>query len=226
MKLRLPTLAVFDLAGTTIQDDGTVVAVFKEVLTAEDIRSTPEEIARVRGAAKKEAFRQLATEPGQAERLYENFFERIRRRYTASPPQEVPGTSDTFAWLRRQGVKIALNTGFERETAAMLLSALGWSGPVVDAVVCGDEVAAGRPAPEMILEAMRRTGVADPGGVMVVGDTVLDLQAGSAAGAGWVIGVTSGAHDYARLSQAPHTHLLQSVAEIPNLFGGSLRKVV
>jgi phosphonatase-like hydrolase len=226
MKLRLPSLAVFDLAGTTIQDDGTVAAVFKEVLTAEDIRSTSEEIARVRGAAKREAFRQLAREPGQAERLYENFFEGIRRRYTASPPREVPGTSGTFTWLREQGVKIALNTGFERETAAMLLSALGWSDPAVDAVVCGDEVAAGRPAPDMILEAMRRTGVADPGGVMVAGDTVLDLQAGSAAGAGWVIGVTSGAHDYARLSQAPHTHILQSVAEIPKLLSGSIRKAV
>lgn len=224
MKLRLPTLAVFDLAGTTIQDDGTVAAVFQEVLTAEGIRSTPEEIARVRGAAKREAFRQLAGEPGQAERLYQNFFEGIRRRYTVSPPREVPGTLSTFTWLRQQGVKIALNTGFERETAAMLLSALGWSDQVVDAVVCGDEVAAGRPAPEMILEAMRRTGVADPGRVMVVGDTVLDLQAGSAARAGWVIGVTSGAHDYSRLSQAPHTHLLQSVAEIPKLLSGSPRK--
>ncbi len=59
-------------------------------------------------------------------------------------------------------------------------------------------------------------------GVMVVGDTVLGLQAGSAAGAGWVVGVTSSAHDRARLSQAPHTHLWQTVAEIPKLLGGSI----
>jgi len=90
---------------------------------------------------------------------------------------------------------------------------------VIDAIVCGDEVVAGRPAPAMIFEAMRRTGVSDPTRVMVVGDTVLDLQAGRAAGAGWVVGVTSGAHDRARLLQAPHTHLLQSVAEIPRLLG-------
>ncbi len=217
MKVRLPSLAVFDLAGTTIQDDGTVAAVFKEVLSAEGIPSTSEEIARVRGAAKREAFRRLAREPGQAERLYEHFIQGIRQRYTNSPPREVPGTSNTFTWLRRQGVKLALNTGFERETLEMLLSSLGWGAAMIDAVVCGDEVAAGRPAPAMILEAMRRTGIADPGGVMVVGDTILDLQAGSAAGAGWVVGVTSGAHDRARLLQAPHTHILQSVAEIPGL---------
>jgi phosphoglycolate phosphatase len=83
-------------------------------------------------------------------------------------------------------------------------------------------VAAGRPSPAMILEAMRRTGVTDPAGVMVVGDTVLDLQAGTAAGAGWVIGVLSGAHDRSRLLQAPHTHLLPSVAEIPEFLRGSV----
>jgi phosphonatase-like hydrolase len=221
MTSRLPSLAVFDLAGTTIQDDGTVSAVFQEVLAAEGIRSTPEEISRVRGAAKREAFRQLAREAVQAERLYERFMEAIRERYTISPPREVPGTSNTFVWLRQQGVKLALNTGFERETVGMLLSALRWDAKVIAATVCGDEVSAGRPAPAMIFEAMRRTGIADPGGVMVVGDTVLDLQAGSAAGAGWVVGVTSGAHDRARLLQAPHTHLLESVAEIPKLLGGS-----
>lgn len=175
----------------------------------------------MRGAAKREAFRQLASEAAQAERLYERFIEGIRERYTISPPREVAGTSNTFAWLRQQGVNLALNTGFERETVVMLLSALGWDAKVIAATVCGDEVSAGRPAPAMIFEAMRRTGIANPSVVMVVGDTVLDLQAGSAAGAGWVVGVTSGAHDRARLLQAPHTHLLQSVAEIPKLLGGS-----
>ena len=216
--MRLPRLAVFDLAGTTIQDDGTVAAVFKEVLTADGIGSTSEEIARVRGAAKREAFRRLAKDPAQAERLYKNFIDGIRQRYTSNPPVEVPGTSKTFSWLRAQGVKIALNTGFERDTVAMLLAALGWGSALIDAVVCGDEVPAGRPSPAMILEAMRRTGVADPAAVMVFGDTVLDLEAGTAAKAGWVVGVLSGAHDRARLSKAPHTHLLSSVAEIPKIF--------
>ena len=221
MALRLPSLAVFDLAGTTIRDDGTVVSVFQEVLAAEAIRPTPEEIARVRGAAKREAFRRLVGEGIQADRLYQRFIGGIRQRYAAVPPVEVPGTSNTFIWLRRQGVKLALNTGFERETVVMLLSALNWSSEIIDAVVCGDEVEAGRPSPAMILEAMRRTGVTDPAGVMAVGDTVLDLQAGTAAGAGWVIGVLSGAHDRSRLLQAPHTHLLPSVAEIPEFLRGS-----
>jgi phosphoglycolate phosphatase len=45
-----------------------------------------------------------------------------------------------------------------------------------------------------------------------VGDTALDLQAGSNAGLDWNIGVLSGAHDREPLPAAPHTHLIASVS--------------
>jgi phosphoglycolate phosphatase-like HAD superfamily hydrolase len=35
----------------------------------------------------------------------------------------------------------------------------------------------------------------------------------------WNVGVLSGAHTRARLETAPHTHLLDSVAALPGLFG-------
>jgi phosphoglycolate phosphatase-like HAD superfamily hydrolase len=47
-----------------------------------------------------------------------------------------------------------------------------------------------------------------------VGDTVLDLQAAHNAGVAWNIGVVSGAHTRAQLEAAPHTHLLDSVADV------------
>ena len=89
---------------------------------------------------------------------------------------------------------------------------------MVDAVICGDDVAEGRPAPHLILEAMRATGIADPHRVASVGDTVLDLEAGWNAGVRWNIGVLSGAHDRAALERAPHTHIVQSIADLPPLF--------
>jgi phosphonatase-like hydrolase len=215
----LPALAVFDLAGTTLEDDGTVAALFKEVLAAEGLTLGPEQLARVRGAAKREAFRTLAGGAARAERMFESFLRAIRQHYAARAPREVAGASATLAWLSQRGVQLALNTGFDRSTAEPLVAAMGWATRF-DALVCGDDVAAGRPDPAMILEAMRRTGVSEPGRVMVVGDTVLDLQAGTAAGAAWVVGVLSGAHDRARMSLTPHTHLLASVAHVPGLLGG------
>jgi phosphoglycolate phosphatase-like HAD superfamily hydrolase len=82
-------------------------------------------------------------------------------------------------------------------------------------VVCGDDVARGRPAPDLIVRAMAATGTADASVVANVGDTTMDLEAGHAAGVRWNVGVTSGAHDRARLERAPHTHLIASVADLP-----------
>jgi phosphoglycolate phosphatase-like HAD superfamily hydrolase len=64
---------------------------------------------------------------------------------------------------------------------------------------------------------MRRLGVEDPGAVVVVGDTVSDLEAGTAAGAGAVVGVLSGAHDEAMLGAAPHTAILDDVTGLVEL---------
>lgn len=61
-------------------------------------------------------------------------------------------------------------------------------------------------------------GVYDVGRVAIVGDTPLDLQAGMNARAGWVIGVLSGAHGLETLGRTAHTHLLPSVAALPDLF--------
>jgi phosphoglycolate phosphatase-like HAD superfamily hydrolase len=58
---------------------------------------------------------------------------------------------------------------------------------------------------------MDRLGIDDPGAVAVVGDTVSDLEAGSRAGAGAVVGVLSGAHDEATLAAAPHTAIIADV---------------
>ncbi|MBC7374851.1 MAG: HAD hydrolase-like protein, partial [Frankiales bacterium] len=100
-----------------------------------------------------------------------------------------------------------------------LLAGLGWSvGATVDAVVSAEEVGAGRPAPYMIFEAMRRTGTRDVRRVLVAGDTVLDLEAGSNAGARAVVGVLTGAMSADLLRTTTHTHLLAGVALLPATF--------
>jgi phosphoglycolate phosphatase-like HAD superfamily hydrolase len=67
---------------------------------------------------------------------------------------------------------------------------------------------------------MERTGVTDVARVLTVGDTVLDLEAGTNAGAGLVVGVLSGGVPRAVLQAAPHTHVVDSVADVPALLRG------
>jgi phosphoglycolate phosphatase-like HAD superfamily hydrolase len=131
----------------------------------------------------------------------------------------VPVTGEQIAAVRgasKRHIRIALNSGFDRSVAGAVLEAVGWTG-IADALVCGDEVRRGRPAPFLIFQAMQRTGVASVHAVANVGDTALDLQAGFNAGVRMNVGVCSGAHPRARLAVEPHTHLIESVADIAML---------
>ena len=128
--------------------------------------------------------------------------------------RSIANASDIFRRLKDNGVKVALTTGFDRDTTMLLMSSLGWTSAVVDAVVCGDDVQNGRPAPDMILLAMRLTGIDDASQVANIGDTALDLEAAARAGVTWNIGVLSGAHRRETLERAPHTHIISSIADL------------
>ena len=69
---------------------------------------------------------------------------------------------------------------------------------------------------------MARLGVRDPGTVAVAGDTVSDLEAGTRAGAGAVVGVLSGAHDEASLIRAPHTAIVPDVTAFVGVLEGRI----
>ncbi len=215
-------LVVFDMAGTTVEDGGQVPAAFAATLQRYGVEVGPDDLRAVRGASKREALRRLlpagAANDDRVAEAFEHFRAELATRYERDGVRAIAGAEQTFDWLRTRGIRVALNTGFDRDTTRLLLAALGWSGGRVDAVVCGDDVERGRPAPDLILRAMAATGVGDAGVVASAGDTVLDLQAGHNAGVRWNIGVLSGAHDRATLEPIPHTHLLSSVAQLPGLW--------
>ena len=69
----------------------------------------------------------------------------------------------------------------------------------------------------MILRAMKEAGVENVSEVINVGDTPLDLRAGTNAGVAGIVGVLTGMHTEERLRREPHTHIIPSVAELPEL---------
>lgn len=211
-------LVIFDMAGTTVRDDGQVPGAFTAALAEYGVTVGPEAIRALRGASKREAIRGLlpsgATQAGLTEQVYECFRDHLARRF-ADTAQAVPGTRDVFAWLRDRNIRVALNTGFDRDTTRMLLAALRWEAGMVDAIVCGDEVPQGRPAPYMSFRCMEATGALSVGRVANVGDTVLDLRAGHNAGVRFNVGVLTGAHGRDLLAAELHSHVLASVADLP-----------
>jgi phosphonatase-like hydrolase len=222
-----PELVVLDMAGTTVYDGDAVHTCLGDALRGADVPATRDAINVVMGLPKPLAIRRLlergAADPAAVREetvrtIYADFQRRMLAYYRADPAvREIEGTSAMFRTLREAGLRIALDTGFARPIADAVLERLGWArSGLLDATVTSDEVANGRPHPDMIFRAMALTGVTEARRVAKVGDTPSDLQEGQAAGCGWVIGVTEGSHTREQLAPYPHTHLIRTVAALPS----------
>lgn len=227
-------LVVFDMAGTTVSEGGAVYNALRDTLAANGLEVEAAAIHQVKGTDKREALRVLIEQsplrdellPG-LKAIHEDFVERLLAFYQTDPAvTEFPGTSETFRRLQANGIKVALNTGFSRDIAQILIDRLGWDREgLLDATITSDEVEAGRPHPFMIRALMERLGIAEAGRVAKVGDAPADLWEGKNAGCGLVIGVTGGSSTREQLTQHPHDHLIGTVAELPALLGLPIRPV-
>jgi phosphoglycolate phosphatase len=216
-------MVALDMAGTTVADDGAVEEAFQQALdavglTAGDLKRDPQDyIRRTMGQSKIAVFTEILGgdrhRAEQANAAFERAFDEAvdRGEITA-----IPGAESTFAQLRNAGIRICLTTGFSPATRNHIISSLDWEG-VVDLALSPADAGRGRPWPDMILTAVLQLRIDDVSEVAVVGDTASDLLAGTRSGASLVIGVLSGAHSRAELTRAPHTHVIDSVADLPAL---------
>jgi phosphonatase-like hydrolase len=209
-------LACLDMAGTTVRDDGAVEAAFSSALAAVGIAdgsSRYEEaqgvVRRTMGWSKADVFARLL-EPREAAEATAAFAAAYEATVATGAVRGIPGAVGVLRDLRAAGVAVCLTTGFAPSTRDALLDVLGWRTEI-DLALSPADVGRGRPAPDLVLGAMARLGVDDPGAVVVVGDTVSDLEAGNAARAGAVVGVLSGAHDEATLAAASPTAVIPDV---------------
>ena len=216
-------LAIFDMAGTTIDDRDEVYRVLREATEREGANYTDAEFQKWMGTEKKWAIENLLRLGGVEvnaelhEKVWEWFRAELRQTYTDNPPRPLPGIEEALATLRDQGIKVALTTGFAREIADLILDSMGWhKGATFDASSCGDEVEAGRPAPDMIETVMAELGVTDRAAVISVGDTSADVVSALRAGV-TSVGVLTGhlsREDFA--AEGAHV-VLESVADLPRV---------
>lgn len=220
-------LAVFDMAGTTVDDHGIVYIALQDAVQETGAPVAQADLQEWMGADKVTAITALMELGGQEptqERVaaaFVRFREILAERYAATPPVALPGVAAAIATLRRRGIKVALSTGFDDDVAYPLLESLGWGvgegeDNTVDAVVTTSDVAQGRPAPYMIHRAMEKTGVFNVRKVLAAGDTVVDVQAGRNAG-GISVGVLTGKLGRGDLAAHSHDYILTGVVEVPEL---------
>ena len=217
-------LVIFDIAGTIIEDHGEVVRAFVKALMENGIPFAEDELKKWKGASKREVIRHFIqqVEPkGDVEPKVETSYRRFRAELESCYTEKVvpiSGAVETFRWCRDHDILLATTTGFYREISDLVLNQTGWRD-FFAANISSSDVSQVRPAPYMIFHALEATGVLNVKEVINVGDTPLDLQSGSNAGVAAVVGVLTGAHNRESLQPEPHTHILQSVAELPELIG-------
>lgn len=219
MQTELIKLAVFDMAGTTVYDDDFVTRSLCDALQLHGYTVPLEAANEVMGIAKPVAIQMLLDRfyPDASgvniEQVHQDFLKLMIDFYKHAPGIcEIEGATETFRALQDQGIKVGLDTGFSRDITDIIIERLGWTS-ILDVSVASDEVAQGRPYPDMIFKAMELTGIEDARQVAKIGDTPVDLEEGHRAGCALIVGVLSGANDKEVLQQYPHTHIINSVVD-------------
>lgn len=213
-------LVVLDMAGTTVLDDGVVEQAFQraaERTGVADRMPWAEALDYVRvtmGQSKIDVFTHLASgDRAAAERATAAFEGAYAEIVAEQGVSEIPGAADAIQGLKDAGLTVVLTTGFAPVTRDALIDGLGWQD-LIDLVLSPVDAGRGRPAPDLVLTALLRTQTSSVRAVAVAGDTVSDVESGRRAGAGFVAGVLTGAHDRPALSAAGADAVLSDVTAL------------
>lgn len=216
-------LVAFDVAGTTVADEGLVINAFKSAFAISEpgLWSTDSDrliryAIETMGQSKIEVFTAITGDVSRAERAVKAFEEAYFLSVREVGVQEIPGAGKVLSGLKDRGILIALNTGFNREILNLIIEQLGW-GELLDFTITPQEAGAGRPSPRMLIRTADALSLADPAAVAIVGDTIADMKAGEAFGAAQKIGVLTGTHSDSELIGAGATSIINSVADLPSL---------
>ncbi|CAB4907090.1 unannotated protein [freshwater metagenome] len=214
-------LACLDIAGTTVSDDGLVMAAFIRALERTDIPLTSptlEYVTATMGQSKIQVFTAITGEVARAHHANSAFEAAYAELVAGGVASLIPGAFEALSEMRELGMKICLTTGFAPATRDLLVDALDLRAQV-DLVISPQDTPAGRgrPAPDMILTALMLLDIDSVDHVAVAGDTASDIHAGLNSGASVVAGVLTGMHDEPTLRSAGPTHILTSIAELPDV---------
>lgn len=190
-------LVVFDVAGTTLRDDGDLVARrMTEAIASSGVDVAVAEVNPVMGLLKPlaiatllESKRGAVPEADEIAEIHERFRSAMVEHYaTEHSVASMPGAEELFEALRARGIRVALDTGFDRTILDAVIERLGWIG-MLDATIASDEVERGRPYPDMIHAVMERLGVRNAERVCKVGDSIADIEEGVNSGCGLVVAI-------------------------------------
>lgn len=218
-------LVVFDIAGTTVKDNGEIAISFQNAMKEFGYTIPVEKIYPLMGYKKTGAIKIMLEEfePDQSlindeviNSIHDRFVElMVEYYYETTELQPFENAENMFAWLKDRNVKIGLDTGFFTDITNVIIEKLGWlNNGLVDYVVSSDEVSEGRPSPLMIEKMMQQAGITDPKKIIKLGDTEVDISEGKNAGCLYSIGVTTGAFTRKQLEPYEPDFIIDNLDEL------------
>lgn len=215
-------LVVFDMAGTVVDEDNVVYKTVRAAINGHGYAFTQEQVQGAgAGKEKSRAIRDVLALDGnrhddeEVATIFSDFRQRLDQAYRDLDVREQDGSSRVFAALREQGIRVALNTGYDRGTAEALIDKIGWqAGRDYDVLVTASDVDNGRPAPDMIHRAMQLADVDSAAAVAKVGDSGIDIEEGKNAGCGVTLGITTGAQTESQLLESSPTAVIHHLNEV------------
>lgn len=216
----LTSMVVFDMAGTTVDENNVVYKTLHAAIVDAGVAVTLDDVL-LHGAGKEklQAIKDVLVAAQavhvDAKAIYEQFVVHLASAYSHLDVTPCSNAETVFALLKKQEIKVVLNTGYNRATATDLLRKLNWTiGEDIDLLVTASDVSNNRPAPDMIDYAIRHFNIENPASVVKVGDSAIDIEEGKNAGCGKTFGVTTGAQTKEQIAVANPTAVLDDLLEL------------
>ncbi|MBQ6180683.1 MAG: HAD family phosphatase [Ruminococcus sp.] len=147
--------AIFDMDGVIIDTEKLYLRFWKEAAAEFGYDMRDEHVFAVRSMARKYSIPKLKSMLGQdfpTEEVRSRRTELMNEFISKSGIETKKGLFRLLNHLRDSGVKIAVATATQRERTLSYLSRIG-ALEFFDAVICGDMVTTGKPAPDIYLSA-------------------------------------------------------------------------
>ena len=212
-------LVLFDCDGTLVDSQhGIVRSMQQAFLSFGLIAPQPEPVKRVVGLSLDHAVARLAPDLGSSDvhqiaMTYKALFREMRLAGESLEPP-FPGVVEAIHSLDDAGYLLGVATGKSRRGLHAVIERLELEGRFVT-LQTADDVTAGKPAPDMVLQGCSEAGV-EPADTIVIGDTTFDIEMAVNAGATG-IGVDWGYHHSEELTASGAAVIAREGSELPGL---------
>lgn len=214
-----PSLVIFDCDGVLVDTETIANRVLARLLTEAGFPVTYEESRRLFVGKTMQAVAAYVAE-ASGRPLMENWGEHERNetlKAFAAGVDAVPGVRDVIETLRARDMLYCVASSGKFEKMRFTLGSSGLLPLVEDLLFSAEEVAHGKPSPDLFLHAASRMGHA-PSACVVIEDSVPGVEAAVAAGMP-VLGYAGDPHTDAEGLKAKGAHVFHDMSALIALLG-------